>query len=99
MMTVPFIKRTLPKKMKFSIKNFFSKCDQIHSFLQIWSYLLKKSLMKNLIFCAVERFCYILKAYLARCQTALMELFYENNFTDDWPSSKYAAACLLLGVG
>ena len=55
--------------------------------------------MKNLIFCAVERFCYILKAYLARCQTALMELFYENNFTDDWPSSKYAAACLLLGVG
>ena len=99
MMKVPFIKITLPKKMKFSIKNFFSKCDQIHSFLQIWSYLLKKSLMKNLIFCAVERFFYILKAYLARCQTALMEPFYENNFTDDWPSSKCAAACLLLGVG
>ena len=23
-------------KMKFSIKDFFSKCDQIHSFLRIW---------------------------------------------------------------
>ena len=33
--------------MKFSIKDFFSKCDQIHSFLRIWSHLLKKSLMEN----------------------------------------------------
>ena len=41
------------QKMKFSIKDFFSKCDQIRSFLQIWSHLLKKSLMKNFIFCAV----------------------------------------------
>ena len=41
------------QKAKFSIKNFSSKCDQIHSFLRIWSHLLKKSLMENLIFCAV----------------------------------------------
>ena len=41
------------QKMKFSIKDFFSKCDQIHSFLRIWSHLLKKSLMENFIFCAV----------------------------------------------
>ena len=40
------------QKMKFSIKDFFSKCDQIRSFLQIWSHLLKKSLMENFIFCA-----------------------------------------------
>ena len=39
--------------MKFSIKDFFSKCDKIHSFLQIWSHLLKKSLMENFIFCVV----------------------------------------------
>ena len=39
--------------MKFSIKDFFSKYDQIHSFLRIWLHSLKKSLMKNLIFCAV----------------------------------------------
>ena len=81
-------------KMKFSIKDFFNKCDQIHrklrlvfrrffdiradlgkknlsSFLpstdwrnptilvyrklRIWSHLLKKSLMRNFIFCAVAR--------------------------------------------
>ena len=28
--------------MKFSIKGFFSKCDQIRNFLRIWSHLLKK---------------------------------------------------------
>ena len=37
------------------ITNFFSKCDQIRSFFQIWSHLLKKSVMKNLIFCAVQK--------------------------------------------
>ena len=36
--------------MKFSIKDFASKCDQIRSFLWIWSHLLKKSLMENFIF-------------------------------------------------
>ena len=41
------------QKMKFSIKDFFSKCDQIRSLQQIWSYFLKKSLMENFIFCAV----------------------------------------------
>ena len=39
--------------MKFSIKDFFSKCDKIHKKLWIWSHLLKKSLMKNFIFSAV----------------------------------------------
>ena len=39
--------------MKFSIKDFFSKRDQIRSFLRIWSHLLKKSLMENFIFLAV----------------------------------------------
>ena len=28
-----------------------SKCDQIRRKLRIWSYLLKKSLMENFIFC------------------------------------------------
>ena len=36
--------------MKFSIKDFFSKCDQIRGFLPIWSHLLKKSLMENFKF-------------------------------------------------
>ena len=37
------------QKMEFSIKDFFSKCDQIRR-----KHLLKKSLMKNSIFCAVH---------------------------------------------
>ena len=40
--------------MKFSIKDFFSKCDQIRRELRIWSHLLKKSLMENFFFCAVK---------------------------------------------
>ena len=39
------------QKMKFSIKDFFSKCDHIRKKickkLRIWSHLLKKSLMEN----------------------------------------------------
>ena len=42
-------------KMKFSIKDFFSKYDQIRRFLQICSHLLKKPLMENFIFCAVRQ--------------------------------------------
>ena len=45
--------QSLHKKMKFSIKDFFSKYDQIRGFLRICSHLLKKSLMDNFIFCAV----------------------------------------------
>ena len=41
------------QKMKFSVKDFFSKCDQIRRKLRIWSHLLKKSLMENFIFSAV----------------------------------------------
>ena len=40
------------QKMKFFIEDFFSKCDRIRRKPQIWSHLLKKSLMENLIFCA-----------------------------------------------
>ena len=36
--------------MKFSIKDFFSKCDVICMKLRIWSHLLKKSLMEIFIF-------------------------------------------------
>ena len=39
------------QKMKFSIKNFFPKCNQIRRNLRIWSHLLQK--FSNFIFCAV----------------------------------------------
>ena len=48
----------LYKKMKFSIKDFFSYCDQISSFLRIWLHLLMKSLIENFIFCAVADYPY-----------------------------------------
>ena len=41
--------------MKFSIKNFFSKFDQIRrKLLRILSHFLKKSLTENFIFCTVD---------------------------------------------
>ena len=43
------------QKVKFYTKNFFSKYDQIHRKLRIWSHLLKKSLMKNFNICAVPQ--------------------------------------------
>ena len=45
-------KSNTAQKMKFVIKDFFSKCDQTRRKLRIWSHLLRKSLMENLIFCA-----------------------------------------------
>ena len=45
--------RHTTQKMNFSIMDFFSKCDQVRSFLRIWSHLLKKSVIENFIFCAV----------------------------------------------
>ena len=51
------------QKMKFSIKDLFSKCNQIRKKLRIWSHLLKKSLMENFIFlCSVCSFyCCLVK--------------------------------------
>ena len=46
--------RITAQRIKFSIKDFFSKCDQIRSFLWIWSHLLRKSLMENFIFGALD---------------------------------------------
>ena len=54
MTTTTLIVIIIAQKMKFSIKGFFSKCDQICGKLRIWSHLIKKSLMGNFIFCAVD---------------------------------------------
>ena len=61
------------QKMKFSVKDFFSKCDQIRRKLQIWSHSLKKSLMENFIFCVVV----VTDVYLGPSQTSVIELFAE----------------------
>ena len=52
-----FLLSVTAQKVKFSIKGFFSKCDQIRRKLRIWSHLLKKSLVENFLFCAVLDIC------------------------------------------
>ena len=56
------------QKMKFPIKDFFSKCDQVRRKLRIWSHLLKKSLMETSFFVhcryanchfTIKYFCYL----------------------------------------
>ena len=42
------------QKIKFSIKNFFNKCDQVCRELRIWSDLLEKFLIENFVFYAAE---------------------------------------------
>ena len=57
------------QKMKFSIKDFFSNCEQIRRLLRIWSHLLKKFLMENFIFCTVyiALKCSFLKNLILEC--------------------------------
>ena len=43
------------QKTKFSIKDFFSKCDKIRSFLRIWSHLLEKSIIGKLHFLCSDK--------------------------------------------
>ena len=49
------------QKMKFFIKDFFNKYEQIRRKLRIWSHLLKKTLMENSTFCAVTVVITIMK--------------------------------------
>ena len=51
------------QKMKFSIKDFFSKCGRI------WWHLLKKSLMENFFFCAVNAS----ELYSESCHTSKLD--------------------------
>ena len=41
------------QKIKFSIQDFFSKCDKIRNPLWIWSNLLNKSLMEKFTVCSL----------------------------------------------
>ena len=67
--------------MKFSIKDFISKCDQIRSLLRIWSHLLKKSLMGNFTFCAVQ-------AVITRIEEKiLVNIFWEILFVSGFTSN------------
>ena len=62
--------RITAQKLKFSTKDFFSKCDQTRRKLRIFSHLLNKSLMENFIFCAVEK----LHLYLIYKERIIMKI-------------------------
>ena len=74
------------QNLNFSIKDFFSKCDQIRSFLQIWPHLLKKSLMKNLIFSTVEFLGKALQKILVLSKDSRVQpvSFLENELPPFW---------------
>ena len=80
------IRLHIAQKNKFSIKDFFSKCDQICSFLWIWSHLLKKSLMVNFIFCAVtykKVFCDFLLTFFHYISVITID-YCHNNWLLSW---------------
>ena len=52
-------------------------CDKIDSFLCIWSHLLRKSLKKNLIFCAMY------KMLIAAIQPAVYLKYYFADFKSE----------------
>ena len=54
------------QKIKISIKDFLSKCDQIRRKLRIWSHLLRKSFMENFIFCSGKYFFFLVAAVLLK---------------------------------
>ena len=58
-------------KNNIPLKDFFSKRDHIRRKMWIWSYLLKKSLMENFIFCAV---------LVSSCIALLTVALSDNNF-------------------
>ena len=75
------------QKMKFSNKDFFSKCDQICRFLRIWSHVLKKSLIENIrlkIF-----FLLFLSASYLFSNSLIRNCFFENFNYDTQLFQKY----------
>ena len=72
------------QKIKFSIKDFFSKCDQMWSLLWIWSHLLNKSWMENFIFCAAMKTLVVLiyLAWLLKFSHFYYMIQRDNNYQD-----------------
>ena len=76
--------------MKFSIKDFFSKCDQICSFLRIWSHLLNKALMENFIFCAVFIVQQIIETF------SNVSLLLLHTLREKWPNTEFFLVRIFL---
>ena len=93
------------QKINFSINDFFSKCDQIRNFLQIWSHLLKKYLMENFIFCAVILLLSIETLQIfsggvffltGGCGLSILESIMSNDIKCHWLYIEFLASLRLL---
>ena len=94
--------------MKFSIKDFFSKCDQIRRELWIWSHLLKKSLMENFIFCAVwglwlrpctvQKMEFSIKDFFSKCNQIRRKLRIWSHLLNKFLMKNFIF-CAVTGVG
>ena len=84
------------QKLKFSIKGFFSKCDQIRTFLRIGSHLLKKSLMENFIFCAVNIEIYEFYLNLTKKAARVKSVLCFSDFSAFVEQLSHITALLLL---
>ena len=74
------------QKMKFCIKDFFSKWDQIH--LRISPNSRKKSAKKNFIFCAVNLFLPSVEKTKKFQRSLILFENYENDVTKDFTAVK-----------
>ena len=82
------------QKMKFSIKDFFSKCDQIRRKLRIWSHLMMKSLMENFIFCAkgcVKCWQSLREEYSLRIHSYFQWLQMISSIPENWQLIKHGS--------
>ena len=83
------------QKMKLSIKDFSSKCNQIRSFLCLWSKLLKKFVIENFIFlCSVYKAQRRSSPHVHTCMLLgypLAQVRYVCNFAA-WKVSKYGVS-------
>ena len=82
--------------MKFSIKDFYSKCDQIRSFLRIWSHLLKISLGEtNLIYWSTGPTHSILNKNKKILQNFGQLAFFNLLFSAFWKKKKKQSIAIL----
>ena len=84
--------RTRSTAQKFSIKYFFSKCDQICSLLWIGSHFLKESLMENFIFCGA----YYLPIFFKFTQTAQISLIHLRAMLHSYRNQPVDLNCKLI---
>ena len=92
--------------MKFSIKDFFSKCDQIRRKLRIWSHLLKKFLMENSFFvqwnlweCEIEFIWNILRQTRGFCSICYHQWSFSRYSKRRYRPTKIDQATNNLGTG